>query len=446
MKRLPSVGVKDFSKGMFSSDATEFSKYAHLLENIIHDEELGKAVKAKDSSNVAPLTWFAEYVFDSSILSLEDMITISFGDTDKYLVIALRTLINDTVSIGFFRMNTDGTLTYDSTHSPSSVGDCEWLRLSVAGEILRYSFKTNSGTQGVKWYGDLGTKEMFEVDGYPQMTETVSGFQTEDARAVARGVAFGTYSLGTTDIEADASGLYPDEDDYTAPSSTFYKSYKISIQVDDSQESEFADLLVSTTRTAKAVTLPIRVTPEFQKRLTKIHIWRIVSKNIIDYEDSHELIKTLDVSSDARSSIFSTNIIPLLNVNFSHETLSTYTGAGTYSRMRMRCLIDGVPSYLNVGNFVLVTYATKAFFWEIRYVGDGYMTLEYDGRESFCRDELPLGEYPAGGVPSADTFGVYDNNGPDTPSVTQGSVTITSVSDRRLYLDPVQSLSSFSLY
>jgi len=347
MKQLPSVAIGNFKEGMYSSDASELRGKAILLENVIYDEELGKAIKVKDYDLTYLRNWLESYFLSdtdpetSEAIVIEDMVFYSPEENLEYLVIAVNN--GSAIRIYFFEIGSDFSLTYHSSKALEILESVLWLRLNVAGKVLRISYENAANVKFVKWYGDLGNKEMIFVEGIPQMR--YSGFALEDARPLTSGIYLGDYGFGGTDIELDIAGREPGATDFDA-SIEYYKSYKISIQVDDSQESEYADLLIATAKTAQAVTFDIKLVNGFPKRLSKIHIWRRVSADPIEYSDSHELIKTLDVARNNESSVFQDNMTTIANVSFAVDYKQNLANGDSSNLIYQRVIVNNIPDFI----------------------------------------------------------------------------------------------------
>ncbi len=418
MKRLASIGIKNFKDGMFSSDVTELVGKAILLENIVHDDELGKAVKVQDYLLTQLSNWGQDYYLTDEDYEVKDMIFYTPEEGVEYLTIAIT--FNSILGIHFFLIETDGSLTFVpemAIYTDEAAEDCY---LNVAGKVLRYSYKPVGGARKVKWYGDLNSKRMFFIDGLPR--RSYEGFFLANARPLSSGISFGAYSLGTYDIENAPDGT-PATSTQLTGGVEYYKSYKLSTQYDDSQESEFGDLLISvTTKTAKAVSFDVKVSPSFSKRLTKIHIWRKVSADAIESTDAHELIETYDVSTNESNTSFEVSSTPLYGVKYAIE-YSDSLGPAPHSIVRQRILVSDIPSSLHTntyadGVYIKISNLGVDYYWKVVTLKQEYIEVEYDKDKvsNPPATELP----PAGGLVVAGTHPMYGSDRFNTLPVTYG--------------------------
>ena len=382
MKRLQSIGIKNFKNGMYSSDASELVGQAILLENVIHDEELGKTIKVKDYTLTQLHNWASEYyLLDGITNTVEDMTFFTPKENEEYLLVLIKS--EHISAVHAFKVETSGILTYTDAYSFAINEALSWARMSVAGKVLRIAYKTTAGAITSMWCGNIENKEMFFVDGQPQ--HIFNGFYRDSARPKNSGIYFGTYTLGDDDIETDSEGYTPEEDNFTS-GIEYYKNYKLSLQVDDFQESEFADLMISTDPTAKAVSFPVNVDHGFSNRLSKIHIWRRISKDPIDYSDEHELIKTLDVSKNEGSTLYEENIIPVNNAMFAVDFYEGFEEPGVDARVKQRVLVSNppnIPYQFGTKFFLKLTDAGTVYYWEVKKITADWMEFEYYGGWSF---------------------------------------------------------------
>ncbi|MBC8554403.1 MAG: hypothetical protein H8D23_32735 [Candidatus Brocadiales bacterium] len=434
MKSLQYIGISDFKSGMYSSDASELRGKAVHLENVVHDEELGKTVKMKDYSLTQLYNWASEYFLaDGTTHTVEDMIFFDPDENEEYLMVLIKSEFQSAVYS--FKVETSGILTYNGKYTFGINESLSQARMSVAGKVLRIAYETTEGVKSSLWCGDIIDKKMFFVDGMPQYQ--FSGFYRDNARPKNSGIYFGTHTLGDDDIETDSEGFNPDDDNHTT-GIEYYKNYKLSLQVDDSQESEFADLMVSTVKTNKAPTIPINIDPGFSNRLSKIHIWRKVSKDPIDYADEHELIKTLDVAKDEGSTLFEENLIPLNNAKFAVDYSTGYQES-TNAIITQRVLVSNFPAeirstaYSIDGQYLKVTYLSNNYYWKITYLGPNHVEFNFNGNYSFNTVKQLIS---SGALISAGTYGVYGSLRGHLVSTPIYQLTIDDVSYANLFIHP----------